>query len=45
MTMMERLLVTEPETAAVPAPDVFAGPAGRAFRQMLLSDEIMVHEL
>jgi len=41
MTMAEQPLVTGPQVAGAPAPDVFAGPVGRAFRQMLLSDEII----
>src|SRR5450631_226360 len=41
MTMAEQLLATGPETTVARVPDVFAGPAGRAFRQLLLSDEII----
>ena len=41
MTMTEQLLATGPKTAGAPAPDAFAGPVGRAFRQMLLSEEII----
>ena len=41
MTMTEQLLPAGPQTAGTPGQDIFAGPAGRAFRQMLLSDEII----
>lgn len=41
MTMTEPLFTTGPKASGVPVPDAFARPAGRAFREMLLSDEII----
>ena len=41
MTMTDQVPATRAAAAGTPVPDAFAGPVGRAFRQMLLSNEII----